>query len=58
MSTERDEVECLTDKCIEMNLSFGGAADLLIVYLFIKELKNIFKIWDIITINTNVWLIT
>lgn len=44
MSTEKDKVECLTDKCIEMNLSFGGAADLLIVYLFIKELKNIFKI--------------
>jgi triphosphoribosyl-dephospho-CoA synthetase len=32
---ERSEVEAFTEKAIEMNLSFGGAADLMVATIFI-----------------------
>lgn len=34
----------LNDKCIALNLTFGGSADLLIVSLFVKKIREIFKI--------------
>ena len=38
-----EEINSLNDYCINNNLSFGGAADLLIVSVFIKEFENIFN---------------
>lgn len=35
----------LNDYCIKNNLSFGGAADLLIVYIFIKNVNKILNIY-------------
>ena len=40
---EKDYLK-LSKKCIEDNLSFGGAADLLVTSIFIKKAKEIFKI--------------
>lgn len=34
----------LNNRCIALNLSFGGSADLLIVSLFVKKIREIFKI--------------
>ena len=37
-------IEELTNECINLNLSFGGAADLLIVTLFVRKFNNIITI--------------
>ena len=37
-----EEINALNDYCICNNLSFGGAADLLIVSMFIKSINELF----------------
>ena len=37
-----EEINALNDYCICNNLSFGGAADLLIVSVFIKSINELF----------------
>lgn len=39
-----DEIDHFSEKCIKLNLSFGGSADLLIVSIFLKKLNNILTI--------------
>lgn len=45
LEINKESINRLTTKCIQENLSFGGAADLLIVMLFIKKINNIIKIY-------------
>lgn len=40
-----EEISNMTKKCINENLSFGGAADLLIVYVFLKSFNQIIKVY-------------
>lgn len=44
VDNSNESIEKLNKYCIENNLSFGGAADLLIVYLFIKKMNNVINL--------------
>ena len=43
-SLRLDNLDLMTEKCIKLNLSFGGSADLLIVSIFLNKLKKVIKI--------------
>ena len=40
-----EDIDRITEKCIKLNLSFGGSADLLIVSIFLNKINQIFKIY-------------
>ncbi len=40
-----DDIDRITEKCIKLNLSFGGSADLLIVSIFLNKINQILKIY-------------
>jgi triphosphoribosyl-dephospho-CoA synthetase len=42
-SYDPEKARALTDYCVSRNLSFGGAADLLVAALFIKKTEEKFK---------------
>lgn len=40
-----EDIDRITEKCIKLNLSFGGSADLLIVSIFLNKINQILKIY-------------
>jgi len=40
--SDDSEIQRLTDECIQLNCSFGGSADLLVVTLFLKRVEELF----------------